>query len=329
MSDSAKPHLLCLRALNPLRDDLTDTELLHLFAADNDQWAFALLVRRYGPLVLGVCRRVLHHDQDTEDAFQATFLVLARKAGTIHKHESLWSWLYKVAYRIALRVRAGKARRRAQEMLAVQHLPEPSAQTARGPYLGEFLDEEVQRLPEKYRAPVLLCYLQGATNEEAARSLRCPTGTVKIRLLRARQLLRKRLERRGVALTLTALAVALVQDSVAAVPAAWESGTIRAAGHLGEGYSLFSAGLSARVAGLVEGSLTRMCRAKLKVALAVLFTVLLCAGTEGLDRHVAAAEVPPVKIKEHPGILPTHDYDAPPFHGGSSAFVARRVGPGE
>src|SRR5207248_9268945 len=126
-------------------------------------------------------------------------LVLARKAATIHKHESLWSWLYKVAYRIALRARAGKARRRARELQAIQHLTQPPAGRPWGPHMGEFLDEEVQRLPEKYRAPGLLCYLQGATNEEAARRLRCPTGTLKVRLLRARELLRKRLERRSVA----------------------------------------------------------------------------------------------------------------------------------
>ena len=221
-------------AFVPVLEGLTDADLLARFAADQDETAFAVLVRRYGPLVRGVCRRVLHHDHDTEDAFQATFLVLARKAGTIHKHESLWSWLYKVAYRIALRARAGKARRRAQENEAVQRQTVQHGSPAPDPYLAEFLDEEVRRLPEKYRAPILLCYLQGETNEEAARRLHCPTGTVKIRLLRARQLLRKRLERRGVALSLAALAAGLLQHTEAAVPAALAARTARAATLVGE-----------------------------------------------------------------------------------------------
>jgi len=321
MNDSGKPHLHCLRAI-PLLDDLTDTDLLQLFAADRNEVAFAALVRRYGPLVLGVCRRVLHHDYDTEDAFQATFLVLARKAGTIHKHESLYSWLYKVAYRIALRVRSGKAKRRARELLAIQHLAEQPASKARGPYLGEFLDEEVQRLPEKYRAPVLLCYLQGATNEEAAHRLHCPTGTVKIRLLRARQLLRKRLERRGVALSLAALAAGLVHEAMAAVPPSWQMSTTRAATHLGGGYSAISAGLSTRVAGLVETSLQRMCRAKLKVALAVLLTVLLCASTEGLTRPAAAAEALPGKPLVSPPETFPPESDSPGLLPGNNHLVA-------
>jgi RNA polymerase sigma factor (sigma-70 family) len=290
---------------------LSDSELVRRFAANNDGDAFAALVRRYGPLVLGLCRRVLHHAQDTEDAFQATFLVLARKAGTIHKQASLWSWLYKVAYRIALRARATQARRRAQEHQAVQHLKLLPTTTAADPGLGELLDEEVQRLPEKYRAPVLLCYLQGATNEEAAIRLRCPTGTVKIRLLRARQLLRKRLERRAVALSLSALAAALVQEAAAAVPPALLARTVHGVTLVGGGYSPMGAGLTAQVARLAEGSLKRMCLTKLKVALAVLVTVLLCAGTDVVTQCADAAQVLPTKNKEvRPA--PQFDTDSPP-----------------
>jgi RNA polymerase sigma factor (sigma-70 family) len=303
-----------LRAFVPIHvlEGLTDTDLLGRFAADNDETAFAVLVRRYGPLVLGVCRRVLHHDHDTEDAFQATFLVLARKAGTIHKHESLWSWLYKVAYRIALRARAGKARRQAQESEAMQRLTVRQSSPASDPYLAEFLDEEVRRLPDKYREPILLCYLQGETNEEAARRLHCPTGTVKIRLLRARQLLRKRLERRGVALSLAALAAGLLQHAEAAVPAVLAARTARAASLVGEGYSPMAAGLSSQVAGLVEVSLRRMCLTKLKVALAVLVAVLLCACTEGLTQPAGAADVMPAKSREMaPKAVPSYDSDSP------------------
>jgi RNA polymerase sigma factor (sigma-70 family) len=287
MSDTLRSDLHSMLFCPPFLEDLTDPELLQAFAGDNNQAAFGVLVRRYGPLVLGVCRRVLHNDHDTEDSFQATFLVLARKASSIHKQESLWSWLYKVAYRIALRVRASQARRKLRELQAIQHLTLHQAARPRGPYLGEFLDEEVERLPEKYRAPVLLCYLQGQTNEEAARRLRCPTGTVKIRLLRARQLLRKRLQRRGVTLSLVALAGALVDEAAAAVPPAWELNTVRASIHA-KGLSI-PAGTGLRVGGLVEASLKRMCLGKLKVAIAVLITVLLCAGTDGLMRPAVAS----------------------------------------
>jgi RNA polymerase sigma factor (sigma-70 family) len=277
----------------------TDPELLRLFADDSCEAAFDVLVRRYGTLVLGVCRRVLHDDHDTEDAFQATFLVLARKAGTIRKHESLASWLYKVAYRIAVRVRAGKARRRAREREAIQHLATFSPGLSHGPYLGEFLDSELQRLPEKYRTPVLLCYLQGASNEEAARRLRCPTGTLKIRLLRARQLLRKRLERRGVALAMSALMVGLVNEARATVPPAWQTRVVELA---------VQSAFSPLTHGLVKAALQRMCRAKLKVALALLVAVLLCAGTDSLIRPVQGADNLPIKTKMYP---PDRTPDAP------------------
>jgi RNA polymerase sigma-70 factor (ECF subfamily) len=292
MPPPSQPRLGIFRSA-PEPEELTDNELLRRFAADNDETAFAVLVGRYGPLVLGVCRRVLHHAHDTEDAFQATFLVLARKAGTIHKSESLWSWLYKVAYRIALRARAGKARRQAREQQAVQRLAARQAAVTPRPGLGEYLDEEVRRLPEKYRVPVLLCYLQGETNEEAARRLRCPTGTVKIRLLRARELLRKRLERRGVALS----AAALLREAHAAVPPALLASTLRATVLGGAKSALPAVGPSARVTGLVEAALKRMCLAKLKVALAVLVTVLVCAGTNVLTQSVRGAEVLPIQVK--------------------------------
>src|SRR5438874_9327652 len=201
---------------------LTDGQLLYRFANRSDQNAFAVLVHRHGPMVLGVCRRILQHDQDTEDAFQAAFVILARKAATISKQDSVASWLYKVAYRIALRARADKSRRRAQEQQAPARFAENGLSDVIQQELRQVLDEEVQRLPEKYRAPILLCYLQGQTNEEAAALLRCPTGTVKIRLLRGREILRKRLVRRGVALSVVALlGHALVDMARAAVPQPW------------------------------------------------------------------------------------------------------------
>jgi RNA polymerase sigma factor (sigma-70 family) len=249
--------------------------------------AFAVLVERHGPLVHSVCRRILHDAHDAEDAFQATFLVLARKAQTIQKHQSLGSWLYKVAYRIALRARADISRRRTQEKEAVQTTPPPTPGEAAQRELGRMLDEEVQRLPEKYRAPVTLCYLQGRTNEEAARQLRCPTGTVKVRLMRARDLLRKRLARRGIGLTITALTALLLENVAhAAAPAALVQSTVSAA---------TTGGVSAPVAGLVKGTLSGMCLTKLKVALALLMTVLIGTTADGLSRGDAATPA----AKEH------------------------------
>jgi RNA polymerase sigma factor (sigma-70 family) len=262
---------------------LSDAHLLERFTERHSDAAFAVLVERHGPLVHSVCRRVLQNAHDTEDAFQAAFLVLARKAHTIHQQQSLGSWLYKVAYRIALRARADIARRRSEEQQAIQSQPPPSPAEVVRRELGELLDEEVQRLPEKYRAPVLLCYLQGQTNEQAARQLRCPTGTVKIRLLRARDLLRKRLSRRGVGLSLAALSVLLLESTArAAVPAALVQATVGAA---------TTGGVSAPVAGLVKGALVKMCLTKLKVAAALLLTVLLGSMADGLAQR-ADATVP-------------------------------------
>jgi RNA polymerase sigma factor (sigma-70 family) len=260
--------------------DFSDAQLLERFAARQSEAAFAVLVERHGPLVHSVCRRVLQNAHDTEDAFQATFLILARKAHTIHRHQSLASWLYKVAYRIALRARAGIARRRSQEIEAVQSQPPPSPAEVGQRELGQLLDEEVQRLPEKYRAPVLLCYLQGQTNEQAARQLSCPTGTLKIRLMRARDLLRKRLNRRGVGLSLATL-WGLLQESAAsaAVPASLTQATVAAA---------TTGGASAGTMGLVHGTLVSMCLTKLKVAAALLLTVMIGSMADGLSRQAGA-----------------------------------------
>jgi RNA polymerase sigma factor (sigma-70 family) len=201
--------------------DRTDGELLEGFTVRKEEEAFAELVRRHGPLVLGVCRKLLRHEQDAEDAFQATFLVLARKASCIYSPAVLPSWLYGVATRIAARMRAAGARRRAREVPLVDAAtsgpqPGPAAED-----VAPVLHEEIGRLPEKYRVPLVLCYLEGKTNEQAARLLACPPGTVFSRLARARERLRDRLRRRGVVIATAVLATALAtlpQDARAAVP---------------------------------------------------------------------------------------------------------------
>jgi RNA polymerase sigma-70 factor (ECF subfamily) len=210
--------------------DPTDEELLGRFATSGEEAAFAELVRRYGPMVLGVCRRVLTAEHDAEDSFQATFLVLARRAGAIHKREAVGSWLYGVAYRIAARARADAARRRKHEgQVSPVAGPDPFEEMA-WRELRPVLDEELARLPAKYRNPLVLCYLQGLTNTEAARELGWTKGTVSGRLARARDMLRSRLARRGLALTSAVLIALLGRCTVvAAVPPGLQTVTVAAA----------------------------------------------------------------------------------------------------
>ncbi|HMF15082.1 MAG TPA: sigma-70 family RNA polymerase sigma factor, partial [Gemmataceae bacterium] len=183
----------------------TDAQLLQQFVARREEDAFAALLRRHGPLVLGVCRRVLRREQDAEDAFQATFLMLARHAESIRETNSVGSWLYRVAHRIATKAGIAMARRNTLEKRVT-----PGANSAESPEhessqaeLQAVLDNEVARLPEKYRAPFVLCCLEGKTRTEAARELGWKEGTVGGRVALARQMLQKRLTRRGVALTAT------------------------------------------------------------------------------------------------------------------------------
>ncbi len=192
---------------------LPDAELLLRLTHGGDRAAFELLLWRHGPMVWGVCRRVLGHCQDAEDVFQATFLTLARKSGTIGDGTSLAGWLYRVAFRAALAARKARQRRTGRELLAAD-MPETSAaddpaRAACGRETGRLLDEEIARLPDRYRLPFILCELQGRGREVVAAELNCAVGTVDSRLSRARERLRTRLERRGVALSAGLGAVAV------------------------------------------------------------------------------------------------------------------------
>jgi RNA polymerase sigma factor (sigma-70 family) len=193
--------------------DASDCQLLRRFAAVRDEAAFTVLVRRHGPMVLGVCRRVLGNAEDAEDAFQATFLVLARKAGSLHWHDSVGGWLHQVARRVAREARERVARRRSRER-TVADLPDVPAPEAAVRELGSILDEELDQLPERYRSPLLLCYLEGATRDRAAALLGLSLRTLERRLQRGRELLRARLTRRGFTLTALLAAVLVREDSV-------------------------------------------------------------------------------------------------------------------
>src|SRR5437868_3907052 len=221
-----------LRGAVLLRDGagLTDGQLLEDYISRRDEAALAALVHRHGPMVWGVCRRVLRNHHDAEDAFQATFLVLVRKAVSIASRELVANWLYGVAHQTALKARATAAKKNARER-QVTEMPEPAvADQDLWSDLQLLLDEELGRLPYKYRVVIVLCDLEGKTRKEAARQLGCPEGTVAGQLARARALLSKRLTQRGVTLSGGALAAVLAQRAVSAgVPNSVVDSTIKAA----------------------------------------------------------------------------------------------------
>ena len=202
--------------------DLSDGQLVQRFltARDGaDQAAFTALVERHGPMVLGVCREVLGNSHDAQDAFQATFLVLARKAGSVRKADSVASWLHGVALRVAMRAKAEAARRRVYERRSAAMKAAELERQGGSPEGWPELHEEIARLPERYREPVVLCYLEGLTTEEAALRIGCPHGTILSRLSRARERLRGQLDRRGLASSAALLTTGLTPRATAALPA--------------------------------------------------------------------------------------------------------------
>jgi len=196
--------------------ETSDADLLERFSVRRDETAFATLVNRHGPMVQGVCRRILGDAHAAEDVFQAVFLVLVRKAATIRRPELLANWLYGVAFRIARKARIKAIRNEARERWAEKMPTREQFLDLEWGELKQVLDEEMNQLPEKYRAPLVLCYLQGQTNAQAAAQLGWPTGSMSERLSRAREMLRKRLNRRGLNLTAALLAVLLSQKAASA-----------------------------------------------------------------------------------------------------------------
>jgi RNA polymerase sigma factor (sigma-70 family) len=272
--------------------NVSDGELLERFVKRRDESAFAALVVKHGPMVFGVCRRRLHQAQDAEDAFQATFLILVRKAASIGKRELLGNWLYGVAVRVAARARLVAARRHARETTDMERIAVATRKPVESAELPECLEQEIQRLPAKYRGPVVLCYLEGRTNEEAASELNWPVGTVKGRLARARELLRKRLTRRGLAYSVTAIVTALSADALAvSLPPVLLDSTLKAALCFAAGDVAASGLVSAQAAALTKGVLHTMFVTKMKtLAVLVLALVTVVGGAGGLTYHLLAAE---------------------------------------
>jgi RNA polymerase sigma factor (sigma-70 family) len=258
-----------LHALTQLASTgLSDGQLLSRYVTTRDAAAFETLVRRHGPMVLGVCRRLLPNLHDAEDAFQATFLVLVRKAMTITPRDAVGSWLYGVAYRAAQKVRVAAARRRSKEVQAAQ-VPEPTT-VAEGLWhdVLPLLDHELALLPDKYRLPIVLCDLEGKTRKEAARQLGWPEGTVAGRLASARKMLAKRLARHGLPLSAGVLAAVLSESATqAAVPLTLVLATVRTATG-----GVMRAGISSVAKGVVLTML--LSKLKLPVLVLVAFTAV-------------------------------------------------------
>jgi RNA polymerase sigma factor (sigma-70 family) len=276
-----------------------DGQLLEAFVRERDPLAFSALLERHGPMVLGVCRRILRHPHDAEDAFQATFLILARKAHAIRRRPSVGSWLHGVALRVARRIRAGRPTTGQEVPEPVSH-EGPATEAARRE-VRALIDEELARLPEKYRAPLVLCYLEGCTNDQAARELGWTRGVVAGRLSRARDLLRGRLTRRGVG-PAALLGALLAEDLARAVPrATLVVSTVDAAARFVVG----AAAASSVPVTLAEGVLRTMFLSKLKMAATVVLSVALVgsafsfggrgAGGGGAKALAGAAPVPAPK----------------------------------
>jgi RNA polymerase sigma factor (sigma-70 family) len=269
---------------------LTDGQLLQRFIARRDEAAFAALVKRHGPMVLGICRHVLHHHQDAEDAFQATFLVLVRHAASVRKHEALAGWLHGVAYRTALSARRAAVRRRTHEARARPVSPtDPSVDLA-WREVQAALDEEVARLPEKFRAAFVLCHQEGRSRAETARLLAVREGTVSSRLDQARKRLQERLARRGISLGTVLGAVALAGGAQAAVPGPLFQTTVRAA--FGYATAPGAAEVSANVAALAHGVSRNLLLSKLKLAWVLVLAVGLAGAGAVSPRFLAVSHRP-------------------------------------
>ncbi len=283
-------------ALHALGEQRTDGQLLEHFIARRDETAFEALLRRHGPMVRGVCRRILGDVHDADDAFQATFLVLVRKADSVRPREAVGNFLYGVAYRTALEARRRMARRRMREM-PLPNVPQPESESSDlWQELRPLLDREVSRLSEKYRLPVVLCELEGRSRKEVARQLAIPEGTLSSRLATARKKLAARLASYGLAFSGASLAALLAENTASAcVPAALSAATVKAAMLMAAGPAALGI-VSTTVTTLTEGVLKAMFIAKIKTATIVVLlgVAALGLGTSGViyQTRAGAADSP-------------------------------------
>jgi RNA polymerase sigma factor (sigma-70 family) len=311
-----------LRQLHTLFNDgaareQTDAQLLDRFVSRGDATAFEVLLARHGPMVLAVSRGVLKDPHEAEDALQATFLVMVRKARSIRGQAALGCWLHRVAYRVAVHANVESARRRREERSAAARRPESGTGRQPGDSLRSALHEEVARLPEHLRGPVILCYFEGMSHAQAAFELRWGEATVRRRLAGARDLLRSRLARRGVVVSAGMLAAEMARESLAAVPEGWAAAIVRAAGRA------VSGGAASAIA-IAGGGLNTMLMGRVKMGVAALLalgvTGWLSAGTPGRPARVERSEAPRPTVAATPP-APVDD-DA-----GAISFRGRVLGP--
>ena len=267
--------------------DRTDAELIEAFVAAGREEAFAELVRRHGPMVMGVCRRHLGNRQDAEDAFQVTFLVLAKNAGNIRNRHMLGSWLFGVARRVALKAQSAGARRRSAQTRLIQMLTTTRPDSDPPNELLAFLDEEIDRLPSQYRAAIVTCYLEGKTNREAAKILGWPEGTLVTRLNRAKESLRSKAAAKGMTLSVTAIGAALTQhfSPAADVGSALVATTAKAAAAHAAGHSLATV-VSAKTLSLLHETGRMLFWAKVKLITAVVLGVIMLGTGAAVVGHI-------------------------------------------
>jgi RNA polymerase sigma factor (sigma-70 family) len=288
------------RAVALDRAGMTDGQLLDCFVRHRDEAALAAIVRRHGPMVWGVCRRILRRHHDAEDAFQATFLVLVRRAASIQPSNQVGNWLYGVAHKSAQHARRTMAKRQLREM-HTEEIPEPSSGSPDAEHdLHALVDLELSRLPDRYRTAIVLCDLEGGTRRDVARELGVPEGTLSGWLTRGRSMLARRLARHRLALSAGTVAGMLSPtEAGAGLPASTLSATSKAATLFAAGQTAASGTISARAALLMEGVLRTMLLNKLRSIMIVLVVAaILTAGAAALyavteDAHQPATPPPP------------------------------------
>ena len=270
------------RIVSPLPGNVTDHHLLSHFLANRDEAAFSALLKRHGPMVFGVSRGVLSSPQDAEDVVQATFLLLARKAATIRRCASVGCWLHGVARRLSLQLKRKEMARLKRETGVSALRSKAASLPVNAHELQEVLDDALQELPEKYRAALILCYLEGQTQEQAAVQLGCPLGTVRSRLAGGRKLLQTRLTRRGFTLSAAGLATLITVQTVSArLPTKLFATTVHAAAQYASGTPLRGL-VSASVAWLVKSGLHSVAMTKLVWVSVGIVRMGVLAGGAGL-----------------------------------------------
>jgi RNA polymerase sigma factor (sigma-70 family) len=287
-------------ALGQVGGGFTDAELLEAYISRRDEPAFEALLQRHGPMVLGVCRRVLRNEADAEDAFQATFLVLVQKAASVRPRGMVSNWLYGVAHKTALKAKAMNYKRRTKEKEAAT-LPRPEFVKEVWGQMQTLVDEELSRLPDKYRVPIILCDLEGKTIKAAAHHLGWPQGTVATRMARGRAMLAKRLSKHGLTLSGAMLGAVVSQGAASAcLPASLLVSTSKAATFVAAGRAVTTGAISPKIAALMKGVLQTMLLSKLKNATVLLLGVGIGATGLGVLRH-AVLVANPLDAKQSEG----------------------------